>query len=572
MGSKLNNGYVGNHELTLSVLQGTTGHYQGRGVVSGARNYLEEEYKSYRNSPPRDWVRNPEWLELPDIPPGEEKVHFLIAVYDISEEEGNFQHSLIFQFQQNYSVDWGDGNTGDYGQYADAVHGYTFADIDSSTQTSEGYRQVIVTVTPQPGNQLTRFFGNETQDALGLRSQYHKKQWLDIVARLPNCDGNYFDMPYTNTVERVIIKELSVANTTSLASLFNGRTGLRYVELPDNLVNVNRVDNMFANCLRLESIPYINTSNVTNFYRFAYYCQSLKHLPKLDWSNATTVRECFSQCRNIEYYPDFNFSSGLTNCNSFMSGNHLLRELPELGDLSGVEETTSMFNSCFSIREIPDMYMPSLTFPPSMFISCFNAEKCGTITLGTACTRTDQMFYNCFSLEEIDGVTGTDNVSYARYMFRDCNRLRGVTLGDFSGLTYGEQMFYGCGELQNLPSGPSGSNFGNIPLCVNINYLFSGGGYAESMSNIDISSATVINSATFPFRSMKHISGFTGPNANFWLQYMPLTRDSVMEVFNGLPTVTGKTLNMQYVSSIMRGEVTAGDIAVATAKGWTVTT
>ena len=76
----------------------------------------------------------------------------------------------------------------------------------------------------------------------------------------------------------------------------------------------------------------------------------------------------------------------------------------------------------------------------------------------------------------------------------------------------------------------------------------------------------------YNMRSLRKVSGITGPPITHDWSYRPLEPDSIRNIFDGLPTVVGQTINMFRTSGILSGGVTAGDIAVATGKGWTVTT
>jgi hypothetical protein len=53
---------------------------------------------------------------------------------------------IAFIFSGAYSVDWGDGTSDSYASGATAEHNYEWADIPSSTLTSEGFRQVLIRV------------------------------------------------------------------------------------------------------------------------------------------------------------------------------------------------------------------------------------------------------------------------------------------------------------------------------------------------------------------------------------------------------------------------------------------
>ena len=64
------------------------------------------------------------------------------------------------------------------------------------------------------------------------------------------------------------------------------------------------------------------------------------------------------------------------------------------------------------------------------------------------------------------------------------------------------------------------------------------------------------------------LKGFVGASANLDISYChQLSHESVMEIINGLATVSGKTLTL---NSTTYNKLTAAELAIATGKGWTV--
>ena len=110
-------------------------------------------------TPYKTYTRPSDWLDLPVVNEGDEVIYMLVAVYE------NSTNDIVFSVRGDYTVDWGDGNivnydsnsTNVYGDDFKVVHSFDWNDIDPSTLTSEGYRQVIVKVTPQVAGELTYF-------------------------------------------------------------------------------------------------------------------------------------------------------------------------------------------------------------------------------------------------------------------------------------------------------------------------------------------------------------------------------------------------------------------------------
>lgn len=559
MGSKLNNGYVGSNEIFERNFE--DGHYEteGRGIISGRKNYLASENREYKQE--SNWDRNPQWIEMPEIPEGEEKVQILYAVYDTPDDESR---TLVLYAAGSYEVDWGDGNTSTGGAYSNQYNIYNFSSLDSSTETDEGYRQVIITLTPQAGQTIFRVYMNQSYDALGFRGSNYTQNYLDVLARLPNCSPDQFRLPYSHSLERVVIKEFDTSSTSWSGFLANKR-GLRHVELPTNLSNVTNFQNMFAYCHQLEAVPQVDMSSATDLYRMYFDCPRLKKAPNLgNLPNVTTIQQMYYDCRDLEYAGDMNLSSTCTNALSAFSSNYRLKSVPELGDTSGLQTTSSMFTSCLSLLEIPSMNLSSCTNANNMFSGCWRLEKINTIDFNGSAANMQAFCYNSPKLKTVD-IQGSHNVTNMYQAFRRCERLEGLTL-DTSSVTNGYQIFLYCYQLEQLPSGLNTSNM------TSTNNLFDGCQSLKEMNNVDFSSTTNTSSMFNNTGSLKNVSGFTGPSLTHDWSYTPLNADSVRNIFNGLPTVSGQTINMTRVASVMSGSVTAGDIAVATAKGWSVTT
>jgi len=553
MGSKLNNGYVGSNELEYVNTRGYS-DTSGKGILSGTKNYLEEEKKQWRHE--SDWVRNPKWLEMPEIPEGEEKVCVLVAILPNVSDEIN---TYGVNFRDNYEVDWGDGTTGAYTSTTTNTHVYDFNSIDVSTETDEGYRQVIITVTPQAGQNLTRMYWNITSEIDGIRSEYYKNH-LDMVARLPNTSCTYTQIPISQKLERVIIHEWDGSGTCQ--SMFQSRRALEYVEIPD-APSATSVYLMFNSCVKLKYPPYFDTSGVTEFRNMFGGCDDLRRVPKYDFSSATSVRQMFVGCRDLRYVPDLNLTSSCTDARELFNSCFSLRECPDLGDTTGIQLAEYMFQYCYGIKEI-ELNLPSCTNAIWAFRECVNLEKAKVTFNNSIDSNLSYLFYGCEKLQTAD-LQGTSICTVVPEMFRGCTRLRGVTM-DTSSVTNSFRLFRYCSNLRSYPTGMQTSTwtYGDRIFEENLRI--------EEMNNVDFSNLTSMPYIFSYMRSLREVTGITGPSVTHTWEYCPLEADSIRNIINGLPTVVGQTVSFYRTAGIVSGGVTAGDIAVATGKGWTVTT
>ena len=98
-----------------------------------------------------NWVRPADWISVPDPSVGSEVVYML---YGVDEQHSNY---LTIRASGTFSVDWGDGTSEIVSSGGYSRKEYSFSSINPSAQTSEGFRCVLVTVTPVYANTLTSF-------------------------------------------------------------------------------------------------------------------------------------------------------------------------------------------------------------------------------------------------------------------------------------------------------------------------------------------------------------------------------------------------------------------------------
>ena len=185
-------------------------------------------------------------------------------------------------------------------------------------------------------------------------------------------------------------------------------------------------------------------------------------------------------------------------------------------DTSNVTDMNSMFSSCSSLTSIP----------------LLNTSKV---------TRMDYMFSYCRSLTTIPHID-TSKVTNMLSMFYWCRSLTTIPALDTSNVTNMDSFFYGCISLYSIPL-------------------------------IDTSNVTTMLGVVYGCSSLIYLGGFKNLHisvtSNFLDQCPNLTVESLMNVINNLATVSGKTLKF---GSTNLSKLTAEQKAIATNKGWTLTT
>lgn len=89
--------------------------------------------------------------------------------------------------------------------------------------------------------------------------------------------------------------------TKSSAYLFYNYKGTSVNDLIsyNDTSNVTTMKNMFANCIKLTTIPQLDTSNVTDMSSMFSNCTTLTTIPQLNTSSVTNMKNMFIYCSNL---------------------------------------------------------------------------------------------------------------------------------------------------------------------------------------------------------------------------------------------------------------------------------
>jgi surface protein len=386
------------------------------------------------------WTRPADWITLTAPSSNEQK---FVGLLGISNDNSNYVALLA---QGNYTVDWGDGVTENFTSNTKASHQYTYSSI-SSDITSDGFKQVIVTVTPQAGQNLTVIDLQQTftRTSLGTSAQI---PWLDIAIagtnlttiKLTGSTSPTFNMGYLQRVNIVS------SNLTSYASLFAYCLQLKNFTVNSNSTITN-TSNMFDGCISLESIPLFNTASVTNMSGMFDSCISLESVPLFDTSSVTTMSNMFANCISLKSVPLFNTAS--VTSMSFMFDSCISLKSVPLFNTPVLSTTSNMFNGCSSLESVPLFNTSSVTNMSNMFDSC-SSLKSVPLFVTSSVTTMSQMFDGCFSLKSVP-LFVTSSVTSMSNMFDSCSSLESVPLFVTSSVTSMSSMFNGCFSLESVP-------------------------------------------------------------------------------------------------------------------------
>ena len=374
---------------------------EDKGVTVGAVPFADYPTKiaaiSGGGSTPAQWVRPADWLPLPAVTETDQKFVGLHAIYP----DANF---VALSAAGDYTVDWGDGVVENFAANAIAQHEYNYDTYDTgnATLSSSGYKQAVVTLTPQAGQNLTALNLHHCHSALTVQ---YSSGFLDIALagqfltdlRIGvQTPGSGSQVIRFADLERVNIVRSSVVN---FSYLFYGCYSLQaVVSISTDAVSGVNMSYMFSNCYSLTSVPQFDTSAVTSMNNMFNNCYSLASVPQFDTSAVTSMSGMFQGCFSITSVPLFNTAT-VTNMGSMFSNCSSLTSVPQF-NTAAVTSMSNMFSYCYSLTSVPLFNTAKVTNMGSMFSNCSSLTSVPQFNTA-AVTSMSNMFSGCLSLSKV---------------------------------------------------------------------------------------------------------------------------------------------------------------------------
>ena len=172
----------------------------------------------------------------------------------------------------------------------------------------------------------------------------------------------------------------SVYTTTGLKDFLEHGGKFAYSKITDftgilkyeDMSNVTDMSYMFFSCYNINSIPLLDTSNVTNMFN-AFSYSEITSIPKLNTSNVTTMSNMFYSCESLTSIPQLD-TSNVTDMNQMFYICSSLVSIPKL-DTSKVTNASSMFSFCRKLIAIPQLDMSNVDTTGYMFYMCSNLTE-----------------------------------------------------------------------------------------------------------------------------------------------------------------------------------------------------
>ena len=554
------------------------------------------------DTPAPAYVRPSEWIELAAVGPTDQKFSGLYAVYPNNED--NYVALTATVSSGNYTIDWGDGTVENIASGTQANHQYTYTSL--SNLTSYGYKQAIITVTPQTAN-LTgvniRARPNYSS-AVGAAVQWPAK-WLDIEVGSPNLtslvigqnsttiglpllqrvrwaskatsyttQGDFF---YWCVALQSVIFDANMSNWTGMSAMFYNCQALVYAPYFDtsavtdmsncfgncyNLINIpnyktpalTTLSGTFTNCYRLISVGFTSTANVTTFNGAFQNCYDLTNIPTLDFTKVTIAQSAFANVRNLNSINIINAG----NCNNYIAFANGITNLSSV-NISGTIVVGNInysqaFSGCINLSQISLPNTANVTNLSIAFNNCSSLTSM-PVTYTPNVTTFSQAFANCINLKAVSNIN-TSNATNMLSMFQNLILISDAPNVDTTKVTTVNNMYSGCLNLRSLPA----YNLANV-ASLGGQILGTGGTGLGTSAPITTSNVTGIKfSISYNQTNMNAASLTTMMNnlgSNGAGQTLNITGNP------GVDTVVAKTATWSNVSNVMTMANTVG-IAVGT--------
>ena len=369
---------------------------------------------------------------------------------------------------------------------------------------------------------------------------YQNIQLTSVPSGYNFQSGTNFGSMFYNCHRLGAAPPIDLSNATSINSMFSYCTSLKYVPKINapNLAS-NGLRQTFWGCQSLEKIEIGDVGSANDFYRLFRSCVNLK---KITWDNSeslqpTNMQECFGVCQTLNNHPQFDTSQVTTFANAYFY-NYSLVYHPVI-DMTSCTNMDNMFDYCHNLKEVN-------------FKNVLSKPRAGS------------SFRYCYALERGPSGLFQDYNStpwYSNYMFFNDTELKDISHYFVSGTNSQFQPFHGCTLLQEGPK--------DIKT-TNMSYLFGNCWGLKTLKSYDLSMVTNFGSAFANCYELAVVDA-TGMAVSVTFNNCSLSSGEITKIFYNIASgVSGQTINVG--RNFGTPELHTDTIAIATSKGWTVTT
>lgn len=500
--------------------------------------------------PPAPWVRPDDWLDMPAVSTGQKSVVLLVAVFEHS------PNYITLSAQGAYTVNWGDGSSSVNASSGVVSHKeIAWADISAGTLSERGYRQALVTVTPQGAGSLT---------SISLTTKHTSQPVYNFTSTL------VLEMQVSGSAFTTINMNSSGATLQMVHNLLERITFHEGAKFTSGVL---------GHCYSLQSIEGLNTTGRTSFAQMFQYCRMLHTIPPLQTATCTSMLQAFQysgveffeeplvlpactdmgsmfyDCKALRHAPEITTDASLTTVSGMFFGCTDLESV-ELFDTSAVTVFATMFQGCANLKEVPLFNTGAGTNFSNMFNGCRALRELPLFDLGSAVFLSG--FCNSMILLEEVPQWDTSAAQYFDSMFESCKVIKTIPALDTSAALFLSRMFYACDQLEQVP-------VLNAGLATQVGSMFRFCPALREIPAMNFAAATTVTdlcAASYGIRRFRA----TGLTRGFSVTQCAMSAAALNELFTNLGTASGA----QTITATSNPGSATCDPTIATAKGWTV--
>jgi surface protein len=342
--------------------------------------------------------------------------------YRIEENNGNVELVLTTPLPSGvYSSFYGSWSWGETViEPIKAEHRYSYNTVSAASRCSWGYRQVIVTITPQAGANLTMVDLSPQHSSISQDDA--SAPWLDLALNLPRAEGG----------ASIVFCGYERYST--------------YVQLPP-LPHVTTASEAFYECTSLRQLKLEGMASLSDASHLVYGCNLLKQLRLAGITSLTSLEWACQEAPDLErvWIED---AEALESTANLFYKRRSLRQVVITG-AERIEQMGGMFLYCSALEVAPELHTAEVVDMHEMFANCTSLRHVPQYDTANVTTM-ESMFSGCRALETIPPFD-TRKVTTMRWMFSSCTTLSRLPRLDLRALETMEGMFSGCYGLITLP-------------------------------------------------------------------------------------------------------------------------
>ena len=243
-------------------------------------------------TPSGGYTRPSDWLTIPDFDETKDEIYILngVGLHCLNQIYFKLSVSDI----TDAVIDWGDGHTETVSARETIYsHKYNYNDFGDSSYTEHNQtKQALIHIYAPRGN-ITLF-----STGSNMSYKYTNADGIEVFYSY-NISTDIYEI--NGNVQESGVYCSSNSNQQSHANL-------EIFDWKGSITNTS-MSSMFHSCYSLQSIPQLDTSQVTNMSYMFEYCYSLQSIPQLDTSQVTNMSYMFYDCYSLQNPKVYNAGS-----------------------------------------------------------------------------------------------------------------------------------------------------------------------------------------------------------------------------------------------------------------------